>query len=343
MSTTLELRDVTKTYADTVVIDAINLTVNAGECVAILGPSGVGKSTILRLIAGLDEPTAGSVRLGETTIDTQPAEERGVGLMFQQPLLFPHLDAIDNVAFSARAAGKSRRQAREHAQKYLDLVQLGGYAHRRSTELSGGQAQRVALARALAAQPRVLLLDEPFSALDPQLRAEMHSLLRTIRRELNPTVLLVTHDQHEASVLADRIAILLDSRLAQVAAPHEIYSRPASLEVHRMMGGLNVIPGDHDGTYHHSSMGRLEVPTCEENTPSTLVFRHESVTVTPPPGDVTAQITEITHIGARQRLTLRANNTTLHADTPPTTSVAVGDTVGLHIPLDARHTIRTTP
>lgn len=337
----LTLRKLAKRYGDADAVRAIDLDVASGECVAVLGPSGAGKSTILRLIAGLETPTAGTVTLGGRDVSGVAAEHRGVSLMFQRPLLFPHLNALDNVAFSARAAGKPRKAARAHAEQYLELVQLERFRDRRATELSGGQAQRVALARALAAKPAVLLLDEPFSALDPQLRSEMHDLLRQVRAELSPTILLVTHDQHEASVLADRIAILLDGSIAQADAPYQIYTRPVSLAVHRMMGGLNEVPGFVERGSHISAAGNLRVTSADG--PATLVFRHEAVTVTKPGdnGDLTGLVAHTHVIGARQRLHIRisGSDTLVYADAPPTLQFTVGARVALKIPPAARHVI----
>lgn len=337
----LSLRSLTKAFDEGAVIRNIDLEVAAGECVAVLGPSGAGKSTILRLIAGLETASSGTVALGGHNVDGVPAERRGVALMFQRPLLFPHLNALDNVAFSARSSGRSKRSSRLHAQSYLELVQLGDFAYRRATELSGGQAQRVALARALAAEPRVLLLDEPFSALDPQLRGEMHGLLRQIRSELSPTILLVTHDQHEAAVLADRMAILLNGTIAQIDTPHHIYTRPRSLPVHRMMGGINEIFGDVRDGKHHSEAGVLTV--SHSSGVGTLVFRHEAVGVTEAsePGDLAGIVAAMEVIGARQRLhiDINAGHVTVCAEAPPTLHLPPGSRVSLHIPQAARHVI----
>ncbi|WP_149361914.1 ABC transporter ATP-binding protein [Lolliginicoccus suaedae] len=348
MSVALRLDHLCKSFDEHVVLDDVSIDVEAGECVTVLGPSGVGKSTILRIIAGLDTATRGTILLGDQDMSAVPAEQRGVSMMFQQPLLFPHLDVLDNVAFAARAAGKGRRAARDHARDYLHVVQLGNLAHRRAGALSGGQAQRVALARALAATPRVLLLDEPFSALDPTLRTEMHDLLRQVRAELRPTIVLVTHDQQEAAVLSDRIAVLLEARFAQVAAPREIYTQPATLAVHRMMGGLNEIPGtlhSHgDGTVHRSVLGDHEITGDLPPGPGTLVFRHESVRVHSAGttgAAITGTVMEARVMGARQRLRIDpdAGGASVWAEVDIAQPFPPGASINLSVPIEARHVI----
>ncbi|MGB0961225.1 MAG: ABC transporter ATP-binding protein, partial [Mycobacterium sp.] len=230
MSTRLELRGLTRHHRDQHIpaLSRLDLDVKAGRCLALLGPSGSGKSTTLRLIAGLDAPTRGTVLLDGDDVTNAPAEQRGIGMVFQRPLLFPHLSVIDNVAFAARAAGMSRRDSRAASQRYLELVRLGDYADRSVADISGGQAQRVALARSLAAEPKVLLLDEPFSALDSALRADMYALLRAIRDALNPTIVLVTHDQSEAAAVAEQIAVLIDGVLEHQSDVRTAYVRPST-------------------------------------------------------------------------------------------------------------------
>ena len=208
MSADLDLEHLSFAHPGTTeyAVEDFSLRVPAGQMVALLGASGSGKSTLLRLVAGLEQASAGVVRINGVSAAGVAPERRGVTMMFQKPLLFPHLSVIDNVAFADRIAGRSRREARANAARYLDLVQLGDMADRRSRQLSGGQEQRVSLARALAARPAVLLLDEPFGALDTAVRASMYELLEEVRAMLDPTIVLVTHDLTEAS-LADRVAV----------------------------------------------------------------------------------------------------------------------------------------
>ena len=221
----------------------VDLHVPPGSCTALLGPSGSGKTTLLRAAAGLDPVDAGSVHLDGRDLARVAPERRSMAMVFQRPLLFPHLTVRDNVAFPGRATGLSRREARDEAMRFLHLVGLPQLADRDVRALSGGQQQRVALARALAARPKALLLDEPFAALDPTLRAEMHELLLELRAVLEPTVLLVTHDHEEASALADDVAVLIAGRLVQNDPVDIVYRRPAGVEVHRLLGGVNELPG----------------------------------------------------------------------------------------------------
>ncbi len=283
MSASLTLDAITKVFVDRErpAVDAVSFAVAAGECLAVLGPSGSGKSTVLRSIAGLDVPTAGRILVDGTDVAGVAPERRGMAMVFQRPLLFPHLSVLDNVAFAATVAGQPRREARADARQFLELVQLEGFGTRPVTALSGGQEQRVAIARALAARPRVLLLDEPFSALDPELRSDMHALLAAIRAQLAPTVVIVTHDREEAATVADRVALLEHGRLLQHDTVERLYTRPASLSVARLMGGRNEVPGEVARGVHVSAAGRIAAPDGDEwlDGPGTLVVRQEAVQV----------------------------------------------------------------
>ncbi len=263
-------------------LEGIDLRVADGEMLSIVGPSGSGKSTLLRVTAGLTTPASGRVHVGGSDVTDQPAEQRGLTAMFQQPHLFTHLSVLDNVAFGPRLRGASRREARETARRYLSLVHLTDLGGRRTRELSGGQQQRVALARALATEERVLLLDEPFSALDAGLRRSMHDLLREVRAALSPTILMVTHDLDEAA-LADRVAVLSDGRLEQVATVPALYRRPASVVVARLLGGFNEIPGRVQDGQHLSRWGSVPLPEdCAVSGPAALLVRREQLLATPP-------------------------------------------------------------
>ena len=238
----IELIALTKQYGPgAVAVDAINLRIEANSYCCLLGPSGCGKSTTLRMIAGHESTTSGDILLENRNITSLPAADRGTAMMFQSFALFPHLTALDNVAFSLKMKGVDKAERHARAQDLLERVAMGHLSARKPGELSGGQQQRVALARALITQPRVLLLDEPLSALDPFLRIQMRAELRHWQRELGLTFIHVTHSQEEAMALADTMVVMNHGRIEQMGAPREVYNRPASEFVARFMGGHNVL------------------------------------------------------------------------------------------------------
>ncbi|QHI97863.1 ATP-binding cassette domain-containing protein [Xylophilus rhododendri] len=238
----IELVALTKRYASgAAAVDGIDLRIAPGSYCCLLGPSGCGKSTTLRMIAGHETASEGDILLEGRNITGLPAAERGTAMMFQSFALFPHLSALDNVAFSLRMRGVAKDERILRAQELLDRVAMGPLAERKPAELSGGQQQRVALARALATQPRVLLLDEPLSALDPFLRVQMRAELRRWQKDLGLTFVHVTHSQEEAMALADTMVVMNRGRIEQVGAPREVYNAPSTEFVARFMGGHNVI------------------------------------------------------------------------------------------------------
>ncbi|MFQ1002187.1 ABC transporter ATP-binding protein [Modestobacter sp. SSW1-42] len=337
MSGALQLTGLTRLHGTVPALEDLTLAVPAGACVAVLGPSGSGKSTVLRLTAGLDAPTRGSVHLDGRDLAGVVPERRGMAMVFQRPLLFPHLSVRDNVGFADRVRGVPRRRARERAEHHLDLVQLRGYGNRPARALSGGQEQRVALARALAAEPRVLLLDEPFSALDTALRAEMHELVADLRQRVDTTVLLVTHDPAEADVLADTVAVLDGGRLQQHGPLRELYAAPASLAVSRLLGGRTEVPGTVTGGRHHSPLGALSVTAPDG--PGVLVIRPEAVTVTAPgdpSADVRGTVVRVRRRGLRALVTVEVGTATVDGELAPGEELPVGTAVGLRLPVADR-------
>ena len=230
-------------YGDSVAVDDVSLTVAPGELVALLGPSGCGKTTLLRIVAGLLNQTGGSVLIGDEVVDRLPTRERGAGIVFQSYALFPHMTVQANVAYGLRARGIEPAECARTVAAMLALVRMGDFAGRYPRELSGGQQQRVALARTLAVRPKVLLLDEPFAALDRNLRLDMQIEIKRIQRELGITTLLVTHDQEEAMSMADRIAVMNAGRVQQFDTPEAIYDRPATLFVATFIGTANLLKG----------------------------------------------------------------------------------------------------
>ena len=225
-------------------VDEVTLEIAGGELVALLGPSGCGKTTLLRIIAGFIEQTEGKVVVGDKRIDDLPPNRREVGIVFQNYALFPHMTVADNVAYGLAARGVPQAAQRERVEEMLALVQMAHLAGRYPRQMSGGQQQRVALARALAVRPRILLLDEPFAALDKNLRLDMQIEVKRIQRRAGITCILVTHDQEEAMSMADRVAVLNGGRLEQFAPPTEIYDRPATLFVNRFVGTANLLSGE---------------------------------------------------------------------------------------------------
>jgi spermidine/putrescine transport system ATP-binding protein len=235
----VEIRGVTKRFLEVTAVDDVTLAVRRGEFFSLLGPSGCGKTTLLRLIAGFELPTAGGIEIGGVDMTEVPAHRRPVNLVFQQYALFPHLSVAENVGFGLRYQGLPRAEHATRVSEALALVRLSGLERRRPDQLSGGQRQRVALARALALSPQVLLLDEPLSALDRQLREEMQVELKSLQRRVGITFLLVTHDQEEALSLSDRVAVMQGGRVEQVGAPAEVYDAPATPFVASFLGASN--------------------------------------------------------------------------------------------------------
>ena len=238
----VELVSLTKRYAEgtPAAVDQIDLRIASGSYCCLLGPSGCGKSTTLRMVAGHESVSRGDILLDNRNITDLPAAARGTAMMFQSFALFPHLSALDNVAFSLKMKGVAKAERHRRAGDLLERVAMGPLAERKPAELSGGQQQRVALARALITEPRVLLLDEPLSALDPFLRIQMRAELRRWQRDLGLTFIHVTHSQEEAMALADTMVVMNHGLIEQVGAPHHVYNHPASEFVARFMGGHNV-------------------------------------------------------------------------------------------------------
>jgi sulfate transport system ATP-binding protein len=243
----IQVEHICKQYGSFTALADVSLTIGSGELMALLGPSGSGKTTLLRIIAGLESPDDGSILLHGEETTQHSASKRGIGFVFQHYALFRHLTISENVAFGLRVQSRqirpSRRGIRERVQELLHLVQLDSLAKMYPEQLSGGQRQRVALARALAVRPKVLLLDEPFSALDAKVRKELRDWLRRIHDDLHVTTVLVTHDQEEALEVADRVAILNQGRLEQIGTPQSIYDNPASPFVYNFLGNVNLFHG----------------------------------------------------------------------------------------------------
>ncbi|ROO51990.1 putative spermidine/putrescine transport system ATP-binding protein [Micromonospora sp. Llam0] len=332
---TIDALDHTYPGAAAPTLRRVSLEVPAGTRTAILGPSGSGKSTLLSIVAGLTAPTGGDVRFAGRSVLRQPAHRRDLGVVFQRPLLFPHLTVSENVAFGLRMRGTDRTATRRRVGELLDAVALVDYAGRRSTALSGGQQQRVALARALAARPAVLLLDEPFSALDPQLRASMRTLLADLHQREGTTTLFVTHDRDDAVDVADQVAVLLDGHVAQHAPPADLFRRSATLAVARFLGGaVNVVAGSARPGRFDCPLGSLHLDT-DHRGPGLLLIRPEAIVVADDQrGDnvVPATVTAVTDRGTHLDVRATSSGLTLQIRVGPATPLRLGDEPLLWLP-----------
>ena len=286
----LHLENLVKQFGRTTAIDRVNLEIQDGEILTLLGPSGCGKTTTLRCIAGFVVPDEGEVYLGERRVTHLPPEKRAIGFVFQNYALWPHMTVYDNLAFGLRLKGASRSEVIEGVDRVLDLVRLGGFAERYPRQLSGGQQQRIALARALVIEPNVLLLDEPLSNLDAQLREEMRFEIRELQKKLGITAVYVTHDQAEALALSDRIAVMNKGVLTQVGTPAQIYNSPSNRFVAGFIGLSSFVegtisqldPAAASATVTTSDQVNIRVPAdgLKLNQKVTLAIRPEHITLT---------------------------------------------------------------
>jgi spermidine/putrescine transport system ATP-binding protein len=247
MTVDVRLENITKRFDEVVAVDDLSLDVESGKFYALLGPSGCGKTTTLRMIGGFEEPTEGTIYLGDRTVTGQPPHKRDVNTVFQSYALFPHLTIFENVAFGLRRSKVKGSEVRTRTEEMLQVVGLKGYGNRKPRQLSGGQQQRVALGRALVNRPRVLLLDEPLGALDLKLRKEMQFELKRIQHDMGITFVHVTHDQEEAMTMADSIVVMNDGHIEQMGEPAELYERPATAFVANFLGVSNLLPGTVEG------------------------------------------------------------------------------------------------
>ncbi len=271
----LEVRNVTKNFGPREVLKRISLEIAAGEFLTLLGESGSGKTTLLRLIAGFEQPGSGEIWMSGERLDTLPPYKRRVNTVFQNYALFPHLTVKENVAYGLRVSGATKSEIPGRVNEALKMVKMEEFVASRPTKLSGGQQQRVALARALVNRPKLLLLDEPLSALDANLRKQMQGELKSLQRELGITFLFVTHDQDEAMALSDRIALLKDGGLEQVASPREIYAHPATSYTAEFIGQTNLLRAEiKDGV---AACGSLQWPSTQPAGTALFSLRPESI------------------------------------------------------------------
>jgi putative spermidine/putrescine transport system ATP-binding protein len=304
---TVVLQSLSRSFGAVHALDGLTLDIAPGELVALLGPSGCGKTTALRIVAGFEFADSGSVTVDGKDISPVPAAKRDMGMVFQSYSLFPNMTALDNVGFGLRMRKVTGRARSQRAAELLDMVGLSPQAKQYPHQLSGGQQQRVALARALAIEPRVLLLDEPLSALDAKVRLQLREQIRTLQQRLGTTTLFVTHDQEEALSMADRVGVMKDGRLEQVATPSELYSTPATAFVAEFVGTMNRIPGEYQGHDEVTVLGTL-VPVHGDRPAGLaglvdVLVRPEGLTVEAIQGG-NGIVTDRTFLGSLTRVTV---------------------------------------
>ena len=295
----LSCRDLRKTWPDgNRALDGVSLDVAAGEFFTLLGPSGCGKTTLLRVIGGFEKPDSGTVSLGGKALDGLPPHRRPVNTVFQGYAVFPHMSVAANVAFPLQMQGRGRAEIAARVETLLALVRLEGFGGRRPAQLSGGQLQRVALARALAAAPKLLLLDEPLSALDLKLRTEMRLELKRLQAETGISFVFVTHDQHEALSLSDRIAVIRAGQVQQVGTPAEVYERPASRFVADFVGEANLLPARRVGARRFAVAGGVLEAAEDGPDAATLVLRPERAVLAREGAGLAGTVAQVVYDGA---------------------------------------------
>ncbi len=326
------LQDVTKKYNDQTVVDNLSLGIYSGELLALVGHSGCGKTTILRLISGLIQPGKGSIWIDNRDVTHLPAEKRDVVMVFQENLLFPHLTVGDNIAFGLKMMGLPKQKRIEKVRETMSLMQLTNAENKYPSQLSGGQQQRVALARALAVEPKVLLLDEPLSNLDPILRDDLRDLIRRLHHELEMTTILVTHDRDEAMMMADRIAVMYYGKLLQVDKPVNIYNRPNCREVANLFGPCNFITGIvQDGVFQTEDL-TFTVPALKRGGRVEACVRTEHIKAVRPSSErLTGIVTEKKFIGGQSILKVAVGSLTLMVSGENFFEYSAGGEVGLDI------------
>jgi len=335
MSVTVELVELTKVYkgATEPSVDRINMSIAKGQLVAMLGPSGCGKTTTMKMLAGLLEPSGGDVLFGGASVLDIPAEKRPVAMVFQKPLLFPHMSIGDNVAFGLRMRGVDKKTRKRRVSEMMELVRLPGMEERRPGQLSGGQEQRISLARALITEPDILLLDEPLSQLDANLRIEMRDLIRSIQAELGITSVFVTHDQEEAVMLADRIALMLVGRIQQDGLPQQFYEQPATQAVARFFGTKNFVPGTVSGRRFESVLGTLQLGHDHADGEGLLVIRQEAIEIGPGENSFEAIVGRTMYLGTHVRVWARAGDVEMQFTVPPGMRYESDQTITLRLPM----------
>jgi putative spermidine/putrescine transport system ATP-binding protein len=347
MSTTrpgieVRLENLSRRYSGVTALDGLNLTMAPGELVALLGPSGCGKTTALRLVAGLEDADGGRVVIGGQDVTNVPANKREIGMVFQAYSLFPHMTAMQNVEFGMQLHEVGPAERRKRAGDMLELVGLAAHVNKYANQMSGGQQQRVALARALAIEPKVLLLDEPLSALDAKVRARLRDEIRRVQLEVGTTTLFVTHDQEEALAIADRVGVMNAGHIEQLGPPTTIYSRPATPFVAEFVGLTNRLPGVVKGGEVEVRGTRLPlVKPDSSDGPAIALVRPEAVSVVADgeqsPGPLIGSVISTVFLGATSRVTVDLGDITVLAQLP------TSDAAALKAGTRVRLSLRTDP
>jgi ABC-type Fe3+/spermidine/putrescine transport system ATPase subunit len=311
------------------VLDHVDLAVPAGTLTTVVGPSGAGKTTLLRVAAGLATPHAGRIINHGRDVTEVPAHGRGIGLLFQQPRLFPNLSVVDNVAFALRTAGVHRSRRAERARSLLEEFGVPHLQHRRVRGLSGGEQQRIALARAMAAEPSILLLDEPLSALDPESRDDLRRVIRQTQQQHRLSMVYVTHDRVEAAEMSDRVAVLLEGKIAQHDTPRAVFERPANRQVARFLGSTNLIDVTvRDGC---ARINGMRLPTGGADGPATIAIRPEQVRIAAT-SSLRMRVAEVVYQGTHHRLLLQGHGLELEAFASGVHPPGRSDEVGVELP-----------
>jgi len=331
------IRNVTKRFGAFTALDNVDLAIKSGELVALLGPSGSGKTTLLRIIAGLEWPEQGHILFDGEDALSRSARERHVGFVFQHYALFRHMTVFENVAFGLRVRRRDKRlsepELRARVERLLDLVQLQWLADRYPSQLSGGQRQRIALARALAIEPRVLLLDEPFGALDAKVRKELRRWLRNLHDDIHVTSVFVTHDQEEALEVADRVVVMDKGRIEQIGTPRDVYQRPATAFVHEFIGESIVIAVsvEHDAVLYDGKPIGIDAPEISTGA-ARLFIRPYDISIVAPEGAALCGTVRYIHgLGPARRveIALGAEKQPIEVDVPRSQELTAGQQVGL--------------
>ena len=316
----VDMQGLQRNFGEVKALDGFDLEIQKGELVALLGPSGCGKTTALRLLAGLDMPDGGKIKVDGKDITNIPANKREMGMVFQAYSLFPNLTAIENVAFGLKVRGIDTEKRLKKANELLELVGLTTQANRFSHQMSGGQQQRVALARALAIEPKVLLLDEPLSALDAKVRTQLRDEIRRIQIEVGTTTLFVTHDQEEAMAMADRVGVMSNGKLEQIDRPNIVYSSPTSAFVASFVGAMNRLPAKLDASKVHTLGQSISHGGGASGSDLVALIRPESieVSVAKTSGAKTGSVLARSFLGPQTRLTIVTSETktNIHVDLP---------------------------